>query len=110
MVAVGLVLTYKTSGVFNFAFGAQAFTSAVVFYILVRDHNWPLVPAAFVAVVVVSIALGLVLDRFIFRLLRTAPPLAKLVTTIGLMVGIPETIKVIFGAATPERAAESRPG
>jgi branched-subunit amino acid ABC-type transport system permease component len=100
LVAVGLVLTYKTSGVFNFAFGAQAFTSAVVFFILVRDHNWPLVPAAFFAVIVVSIALGLVLDRFIFRLLRTAPVLPKLVATIGLMVGIPETIKAIFGGAT----------
>jgi len=100
LVAVGLVLTYKTSGVFNFAFGAQAFTSAIVFYVLVHDHNWPLVPSALIAIVVVSLALGLVLDRFIFRLLRTSPPLAKLVTTIGLMVGIPETIKAIFGANT----------
>ncbi len=100
LVAVGLVLTYKTSGVFNFAFGAQAFTSAVVFYVLVHDHDWPLVPSALIAIVVVSIALGLVLDRFIFRLLRTSPPLAKLVATIGLMVGIPETIKAIFGANT----------
>lgn len=100
LVAVGLVLTYKTSGVFNFAFGAQAFTSAVVFYVLVRDHGWPLLPAALVAIVVVSIALGLLLDRFIFRLLRTSPTLPKLVTTIGLMVGIPETIKAIFGAST----------
>ena len=58
LVAVGLVLTYKTSGVFNFAFGAQAFTSAVVFYVLVHDHGWPLVPSALIAVVVVSIALG----------------------------------------------------
>jgi branched-subunit amino acid ABC-type transport system permease component len=99
LVAVGLVLTFKTSGVFNFAYGAQAFTSAVVFYVLVRDHNWPLLPAAFVAIVVVSIALGLALDRFIFRLLRTSPTLPKLVTTIGLMVGIPETIKAIFGAS-----------
>jgi branched-subunit amino acid ABC-type transport system permease component len=99
LVAVGLVLTYKTSGVFNFAFGAQAFTSAVVFYVLVHDHGWPLVPSALIAIVVVSLALGLLLDRFIFRLLRTSSPLAKLVTTIGLMVGIPETIKAIFGAS-----------
>jgi branched-subunit amino acid ABC-type transport system permease component len=100
LVAIGLVLTFKTSGVFNFAFGAQAFTSAVIFYELVEKHGWPLVPAAFVAVIVVSIALGLLLDRFIFRMLRTAAPLPKLVTTIGLMVGIPETVKAIFGGST----------
>ncbi len=28
LVAIGLVLTYKTSGVFNLAFAAQAFASA----------------------------------------------------------------------------------
>ena len=32
LVAIGLVLTYKTSGVFNPAFGAQAFVSAAVYY------------------------------------------------------------------------------
>ena len=32
LVAVGIVLTYKTSGVFNLAFGAQAFLSAAVMY------------------------------------------------------------------------------
>jgi branched-chain amino acid transport system permease protein len=31
LVAVGLVLTFKTAGVFNLAFGAQAFVSAAVF-------------------------------------------------------------------------------
>ena len=41
LVAVGLVLTYKTSGVFNLAFGAQAFVSAAVFYNAVVNHDWP---------------------------------------------------------------------
>ena len=42
LVAVGLVLTYKTSGVFNLAFGAQAFLSAAVFLKLRNDDDWPL--------------------------------------------------------------------
>jgi ABC-type branched-subunit amino acid transport system permease subunit len=97
LVATGLVLGYRASGVFNFAFGAQAFTSATVYYVLVIDHGWPRVPAAFVAIVGVGIALGFLLDRFIFRLLRTAPPLPKLVAGIGLLVGIPEVVRVLFG-------------
>ena len=32
LMAIGIVLTYKTSGVFNLAFGAQAFVSAAIFY------------------------------------------------------------------------------
>jgi branched-subunit amino acid ABC-type transport system permease component len=100
LVAVGLVLAYKTSGVFNFAFGAQAFVSATVFYVLRKDHGWPTVPAALVAIVLCGVVLGLLLDRFIFRLLRSAAPLPKLVTVIGLMVGIPETVRAIFGTST----------
>src|SRR4029079_8682249 len=89
LVAVGLVLTYKTSGVFNLAFAAQAFVSAAVFYELVVESEWAKAPAFFVAVFVVSPASGLALDRLLFRHLRTAPTVAKLVTSIGLLVAIP---------------------
>ena len=72
LLAVGLVLTYKTSGVFNLAFAAQAYASAAVFYVLRKDHEWPLLPAALLAVVVVGPAIGLLLDRVLFRYLRNA--------------------------------------
>jgi branched-subunit amino acid ABC-type transport system permease component len=48
--ALGFVLTYKTSGVFNLAFGAQAFVSAAVFYELRETNGWALVPALVVAI------------------------------------------------------------
>ena len=54
LVAVGLVLTYKTSGVFNLAFGAQAFVSAAVFYNTVTNHDWPLLPAFILSVLIVA--------------------------------------------------------
>ena len=47
LLAVGLVLTFKTSGVFNLAFAAQAYASAAVFYVTRKEHEWPLLPAAF---------------------------------------------------------------
>src|SRR5207245_8108196 len=52
LAAVGLVLTYKTSGVFNFAHGALATVSAYLFYTLHVQHHlsWPL--AAFICVFV----------------------------------------------------------
>ena len=50
--ATGLVLTYRASGVFNLAFGAQAYVSAVVFSVAV-GNGWP-VWAAFVVAVVSS--------------------------------------------------------
>ena len=97
LLALGLVLNYKTSGVFNLAFGAQAYTSAAVFYVLRKDHEWPLLPAAFVAVVVVGALLGILLERGLYRHLRTATPLAKLITSLGLLIAIPEITKLVFG-------------
>ncbi|MEX0665887.1 MAG: ABC transporter permease [Acidimicrobiia bacterium] len=101
LVAVGIVLAYKTSGVFNLAFAAQAFVSAAAFYTLRNDEEWGILPAFLVSVVVLAPLLGFVLDRFLFRHLRTASTLAKLVTSLGLLVAIPEIVKLLwFGADT----------
>ena len=73
LVAIGLVLTYKTSGVFNLAFGAQAYVSAAVYYDTHVRHKWPILAAFALAVIVVGPLVGLILDRVIFRFMRTAP-------------------------------------
>lgn len=98
LLAVGLVLNYKTSGVFNLAFAAQAYASGAVFYVVRKEHNWPLLPAALLAVVVVSAAVGVLLDRVLYRHQRTASPLAKLITSLGLLVAVPEMIKLAIGS------------
>lgn len=100
LVAAGLVLTHRTAGVFNLAFGAQAFVSAAVFYELRVEHGWPTVPAFGLAVVVVAPLLGLLLDRLLFRHLRTAPVVARLVATLGLLVAIPALVELWFGSGT----------
>lgn len=101
LVAVGIVLAYKTSGVFNLAFAAQAFASAAAFYTLRNDQGWGILPAFLVSVVVLAPLIGLALDRLLFRYLRTAPTLAKLVTSLGLLVAGPEIVKLVwFGSDT----------
>ena len=97
LMAVGVVLTYKTSGVFNLAFGAQAFVSAAVYYETRVRHDWPIWLAFLVAVVALGPAIGYVLDRALFRHLRTAPPIARLVTSLGLLVAIPQMVQIWFG-------------
>jgi branched-subunit amino acid ABC-type transport system permease component len=100
LMAVGIVLTYKTSGVLNLAFAAQAFASAAVFYDVRSRHEWPLVPAFILAVVIVGPLIGLILDRALFRHMRTASPIAKLVVSLGLLVAIPEVVRLWFGKGT----------
>jgi len=97
LLAVGMVLNYKTSGVFNLAFSAQAYVSAAVFYLLRKDWEWSLLPAAFVAIAITGPLLGFILDRGLYRHLRTATPLAKLITSLGLLIAIPEIAKLALG-------------
>lgn len=99
LVALGLVLTYKTSGVFNLAFGAQAYVAAVLFYELRVRNEWPTIAAFVVVVFVVSPLSGLLLELLIFRHLRTASPIAKLVSSLGLLVAIPEFVSLQLGTS-----------
>jgi branched-subunit amino acid ABC-type transport system permease component len=100
LMAVGLVLTYKASGIFNLAFGAQAFVSGLAFVFLVQD-GWPRWAAATIAILVLGPLVGLVLDRLLFRRIRTASPLVKLVPSLGLLVALPQAALIIAGS-TPD--------
>jgi len=94
--AVGLVLTYQATGVFNFAFAAQAYTSAFIFSILTLNDHWPVWAAFVVSVVILAPALGLAFDYFLFRRIPNTNSMAKVVTGISLLVGIPSLLTVIF--------------
>ncbi len=98
IVAVGLVLTYQATGVFNFAFGAQAYTSAFVYTKLVQNENLPIWLAFVISVVVLAPLLGLAFDHFLFRRIPNTNTTAKLVTGISLFIGIPFLLPVLFGA------------
>ena len=90
LIALGFVLTYKTSGVFNLAFGAQAYMSAAMYFKAHTLWGCPKWAALAVSVFVLAPAVGLVLERLIFRHLRTASSVSKLVVAIGLSVALPE--------------------
>src|SRR4051812_4665704 len=98
LVALGFVLTYKTSGVFNLAFGAQAYASAALYFKLHVDATGPhmgILPAVVLSVFVMAPLIGLLLERVIFRPLRNVGSVAKLVVGIGLAVAIPKTFDLI---------------
>src|SRR4029453_5498866 len=84
LIALGFVLAYKTSGVFNLAFGAQAYISAAMYFQARTEWDWGIVPAFVLSVLVLAPAIGLVLERLIFRHLRTSTAGAKLVVARGL--------------------------
>ncbi|HLN16321.1 MAG TPA: ATP-binding cassette domain-containing protein [Acidimicrobiales bacterium] len=87
LAATGLVLTYKTSRIFNFALGAIATLCVYLFYALVfRVHvPWPL--AAVLAVVAIGPALGVAFEVLGHRLTPLSTE-AKVLATIGLLLFI----------------------
>ncbi len=104
--SAGLVITYTSSGILNFAFGAMAFFIARFYYYLHTQQSWAIVPAALVSILVAAPAFGVFLYAALFRFLRLARPLIKVVCTIGLLVAIPALATLIFG----NQAIQAAPG
>jgi branched-chain amino acid transport system permease protein len=96
LLAVGLTLAYKTSGVFNIAVGVQAFASGAIYYQLHVNEGWGIIPAFIIAVIIVAPLIGVILDRLLFSHLRSAPSMARLITALGLLVAIPQIVLLKF--------------
>ena len=151
-IALGVVLTYRGSGVVDFSKGAVAIFIGYVFHELRTNGrivipplpnplalvegvvnsgrskpdwidlpNWPTfidLPGArqtFVSALVISVIfaalLGLILHFVVFRPLRFAPPLAKVVASVGLLIVFQAIIQLRFGGTTllPQKILDDKP-
>lgn len=99
--AAGLVLTYTTTGVFNFAHGAVGMFAAYLYYQLRVENGWPTPIAMIVVIAVVGPLVGLALER-IMRTFKNAGAGTTLTVTIALtvmLIGVVQTIYPDDGAA-----------
>jgi branched-subunit amino acid ABC-type transport system permease component len=96
--ALGLVLTYKTSGIFNFAHGAVAAAAAYLFFELWHNHGWPWPIAGIVVVFVLAPLFGLLMER-LARELAGVSTAGKIVATVGLLVAIQGLLSAHYGSA-----------
>jgi branched-chain amino acid transport system permease protein len=83
LVALGFVLIYKASGVFNFAQGAMVFFAALVFVTLAELLGAPFW-LAFALTLVVMVGLGVATERIVLRPLVNQPQISLFMATIGL--------------------------
>ena len=98
--ASGIVVTYVSSGVLNFAFGSMAFFLARFYYFLNSQHGWDQLPAVLVSVFLAGPALGALLYVVLFQHLRLSSPLIKIVSTVGVSVALPPAALMLFGNDT----------
>ncbi len=95
LVALGFVLIYKASGVFNFAQGAMVFFAALTFvgFMELGLPFWGALPVTIVAMVL----LGMATERFVLRPLVNQHEITLLMATIGLTFVIEGLAQLVWG-------------
>jgi branched-chain amino acid transport system permease protein len=108
LTSTGLVVTYITSGILNFAHGAIGMVAAFAFWELTVKDGWPVLLALPFVLFVLAPLMGLLIDRVLMRNLHGKPEVIRLVITLGLMLfllglastrwnpGFPRTIPKFF--------------
>ena len=96
LVALGFVLIYKASGVFNFAQGAMVFFAALTFVGLQEKFALPFW-GAFVLALAAMVVLGILIERIVLRPLVNQPQITLFMATIGLSFFIEGLAQLIWG-------------
>lgn len=97
LVALGFVLIYKASGVFNFAQGAMVFFAALTCVGIATKFNvslWIAIPLT----MAVMVLLGLVIEKVVLRPLVNQPEITLFMATIGLTFFIEGLAQMMWGS------------
>lgn len=86
--ASGLVVTYTTSGIFNFAQGAIAMLAVFTYWQFRWGWGWPAPLALLVVLGILAPLLGALLYQVVMKNLRGTSEVTKIVVSIGVMLGI----------------------
>jgi branched-chain amino acid transport system permease protein len=100
LLALAIVLIYRSTGVINFAQGELATLSAFVCWTFM-DHGWTFWPA-FVATLVLSFVGGAAIETALIRPVQDAPVLAIVILTIGLLIAVNGLTTWIWGGAAKQ--------
>jgi branched-chain amino acid transport system permease protein len=96
LIALGFVLIYKASGVFNFAQGAMVLAAAMTYAGLV-DRGWS-GGLAFPVSLAVMILFALATERFVLRPLVNQPQISLFMATIGLAFILEGASQAVWGS------------
>ncbi len=96
LVALGFVLIYKASGVFNYAQGSLVFLAALCFVSMLEGgvNFW----LAILITLAVMVVLGVVIERVVLRPLVNQPQITLFMATIGLSFVLEGVSQIIWGS------------
>ena len=99
LAGMGLVLTYKTSGVFNFAHGAIAALGAYVMWELWSTRGWPWPLALVASMMFAGIVGGYLLERITVGLADKQTAL-RVVASVGVLIALQGLLQIRYGTAS----------
>ncbi|MFF7072505.1 ABC transporter permease subunit [Streptomyces pseudovenezuelae] len=111
LTGIGLIVTYRATGVLNFAHGAIAMVCAYVLRQCVVEWGWPLWAGAAVTLLLLAPALGVLLERLVFRPLSVlgGDPAQTLVASLGVFVLLVGGAALLWGQGARDDAPELVP-
>jgi branched-chain amino acid transport system permease protein len=101
-IAIGIVLTYRGSGIINLATGAIAMLAGYCYWSLrTGEYGFDLSTApALLITALFLLEIGLLIEFTVYRPLRTAAPLAKLAASLGVLLVAQAAVSLAFGIGT----------
>jgi branched-chain amino acid transport system permease protein len=99
LLALGIVLIYRTTGVLNFAYGALSATSTCLLYILLTGPRLPFWLAVLLSLLF-ALLLGAVVERAFARPLLAAPILTKAIATLALALVLQTLVQALWPQLT----------
>jgi branched-chain amino acid transport system permease protein len=100
LIATGLVVTYTTTGIFNFAHGAIGMIAAFTFWQLWQGWHINAVLSLMLVLFVIAPAFGLVVERLLMRPLYGASVDMTVVVTLGLLLALVGTAQQFWKPTT----------
>ncbi len=105
LLATGIVLTYRASGVLNFAHASTGVAAAFVNFELLERFTWMPVGVALALAMAFGALLGAAAQRFVFAPVASSSQIVKLLVSFGLSGAIQGAIGVAFATLRTPSAA-----
>ncbi len=106
MTATGLVVTYTTTGIFNFAHGAIGMVAAFTFWQLTQGWHIPSLVSFLLVLLVIAPLFGILIERLLMRPLYGAPVDLTVVVTLGLLLALVGVANIAWKPSTVRDAPQ----
>lgn len=98
LVAMAFAVTYKATGLVNFAQGEIGMIAAYTAWTVATTFDAG-APVVIIAAILIGVALGLVVERLVMRPMLGEPVFSGVLVTVGLAVVLRSLVMLIWGAS-----------